>query len=132
MADWPDGIDMEALLAPIAGDLPTGADLREDFSPQSFYYRLRDARSEARAAERAADANPGEDTVPPPQWRAVRDLSLQALTTKTKDLEIAAWLTEALVRSDGLRGLSAGAHLICGLAEAYWDNLYPTPRRCRG
>jgi type VI secretion system protein ImpA len=127
MADWPDGIDMEALLAPIAGDLPTGADLREDFSPQSFYYRLRDARSEARAAERAADANPGEDTVPPPQWRAVRDLSLQALTTKTQDLEIAAWLTEALVRSDGLRGLSAGAHLICGLAEAHWDNLYPTP-----
>jgi type VI secretion system protein ImpA len=127
MADWPDGIDMEALLAPIPGELATGADLREDFTPQSFYYRLRDARSEARAAERAADANPADDAAPPPQWRTVRDLSLQALSGKTKDLEIAAWLTEALVRSDGLRGLAAGAHLIGGLAKAYWDTLYPMP-----
>jgi type VI secretion system protein ImpA len=127
VADWPDGIDMEALLAPIPGDVPTGADLREDFSPQSFYLRLRDARSEARAAERAADANPGEDSALPPQWRTVRELSLQALATKTKDLEFASWLTEALVRSDGLRGLAAGAHLIGGLASAYWDGLYLTP-----
>lgn len=127
MATWPDGIDMEALLAPIEGDSPTGVDLREDFSPQSTYYRLRDARAEARAAERAADANPGEDSVVPPQWRTVRDLSLQALTGKTKDLEIAAWLTEALVRSDGLIGLSAGAHVIAGLATFWDDNLYPMP-----
>lgn len=128
MSDWPEGIDMEALLAPIEGDAPAGIDLREDFSPQSLYFRMRDARSEARAAERAADANPGEDTVPPPQWKAVRDLAVSALAGKTKDLEIAAWLTEALVRSDGLRGLAAGAHLIAGLAETLWDsNLFPMP-----
>lgn len=128
MSDWPDGIDMDALLAPIPGDAPAGEDLREDFSPQSLYFRMRDARSEARAAERAADANPGEDAVPPPQWRQVRDLAITALTTKTKDLEIAAWLTESMVRSDGLRGLAAGAHLIGGLADALWDNnLFPMP-----
>ena len=50
MAEWPEGIDMAALLAPIAGDAPAGSDLREDFSAQSTYYRLRDARAEARAA----------------------------------------------------------------------------------
>lgn len=128
MADWPDGIDMEALLAPIPGERPAGVDLREDFSPQSPYYRLRDARAEARAAERAADANPAEDQPLPPQWRNVRDLSLAVLADKTKDLEIAAWLTESLVRSDGLRGLACGAHLLAGLTEAFWDNnLYPTP-----
>lgn len=128
MADWPDGIDMEALLAPIAGDVPVGVDLREDFSPQSTYFRLRDARAEARAAERQADADPGADYPSPPQWRVVRDLAVQALTTKSKDLEVAAWLTEAMVRSDGPRGIAAGAHLIAGLAEVYWDNnLYPMP-----
>ncbi len=127
MAGWPDGIDMDALLAPFEGDSPTGIDLREDFSPQSAYYRLRDARAEARAAERAADGNPGEETAMPVQWRAVRDLALTALTTKTKDLEIAAWLTEALVRSDGLRGLAAGAHLISGLTAFWDDTLYPMP-----
>jgi type VI secretion system protein ImpA len=128
MSDWPEGIDMDALLAPIEGDAPAGEDLREDFSPQSLYFKMRDARSEARAAERSADANPNEDNGTPPQWRTVRDLAITALTSKTKDLEIAAWLTEALVRSDGLRGLSAGAHLIAGLSEALWDNnLYPMP-----
>ncbi len=128
MADWPDGIDMDQLTAPISEEAPAGADLREDFSAQSAYYRLRDARSEARAAERAADANPGDESPPPQQWRTVRDLSLQALGGKTKDLEVAAWLTESLVRSEGVRGLAAGAHLIRELAERYWDsNLFPMP-----
>ena len=31
----------------IPGDAPQGADLREDYSAQSPYFRLRDARSEA-------------------------------------------------------------------------------------
>ena len=128
MAEWPEGIDMAALLAPIAEDAPAGSDLREDFSAQSTYYRLRDARAEARAAERQADADPDADVGLVPQWRQVRELALKALATTTKDLEIAAWLTEALVRSEGPKGLAAGAHLIAGLAEAFWDqNLYPMP-----
>ncbi len=120
--------DIAAMLAPIEGDAPAGVDLREDFTPQSIYYRLRDARAEARAAERAQDNDSGVDAVVPAQWRTVRDLATQALTGKTKDLEIAAWLTEALVRSDGVTGLAAGAALLAGLTEAFWDaNLYPMP-----
>jgi type VI secretion system protein ImpA len=46
---------------------------------------------------------------------------------RSKDLEIAAWLTEALLRSDGLVGLAAGSRLMTGLAENYWDELYPMP-----
>lgn len=128
MADWPEGIDIDALLAPIGEEAPSGEDLREDLSAQSTYFRLRDARAEARAAERQADADPAAEFPMPAQWRQVRDLSLQALSTRSKDLEVAAWLTEALVRSDGPRGLAAGARLIAGLAEAFWDsNLYPMP-----
>jgi type VI secretion system protein ImpA len=135
MANLPEGFDLEALLAPLPGAAPAGADLREDFSPQSAYYRLRDARAEARAAERAAEApdpdqggGTGGEAPWPAQWRTVRELATKALTAQTKDLEIAAWLTEALVRSDGLAGLEAGARLIAGLAETLWDsNLYPTP-----
>lgn len=128
MAQWPDGIDMDALLAPIEGEAPVGADLREDFSAQSPYYRLRDARAEARAAERTADADPTAEFAMPQQWRQVRELALAALAGKSKDLEVAAWLTEAMVRMDGPRGLAAGAHLIAGLANAFWDDgLFPLP-----
>lgn len=121
-----DGIDVDALLAPASEAEPAGADLREDFTPQSLYYRLRDARAEARAAERAADSDAAIETVTPPQWRTVRDVGLQALAV-SKDLEVGAWLTEALLRSDGLRGLTAGLRLMTGLVERYWDGLYPRP-----
>lgn len=122
-----EGLDLEALLAPISDKSPTGSDVRADFSPSSSYFRLRDARAEARAAERAADANPGGESSGPDSWRDVRNLSVKILSEQSKDLEAAAWLTEALVRSNGLSGLAFGAHLIGGLVERYWERLYPMP-----
>jgi type VI secretion system protein ImpA len=124
----PVDIDLAALLAPASEALPAGDNLREDISPKSIYYRLRDARGAARAAERAADSNPDDEASAIPQWREVRSLTLEALTGRTKDLELAAWLTESLVRTDGLAGLAAGARVIAGLAGKFWDqNLYPLP-----
>ncbi|MBV9785730.1 MAG: type VI secretion system protein TssA [Acidisphaera sp.] len=123
----PEGFDLAALLEPIAGDNPAGPDLREDYTPQSLYFRLRDARAEARAAERVADAaEGGADTGEPPQWRSIRQLAPQGLAL-SKDLEIAAWYTEALIRSDGLVGLTAGVRLMGGLVDTFWEQLYPLP-----
>jgi type VI secretion system protein ImpA len=127
MADLPEGFDLEALLAPIEGDAPQGIDLREDYSSTSPYNRLRDARSEARDAERGQDAGDADARDPAPMWRAVRELAIKTLTETSKDLEVAAWATEALVRSHGLAGLFAGAKLMAGLAEQYWDGLFPLP-----
>lgn len=126
MDELPEGFDLAALLAPIAAEAPGGADLRADPSPQSLYYRLRDARAEARAAERAMEAEEGSIAAAP-QWRVVRDLAIEAIAASTKDLEIAAWLTEALLRCDGLVGFTAGVRLMVGLAEGFWDGLYPLP-----
>ncbi len=125
MDEFPDGFDLVALLAPVPGDAPAGADLRGDSSPQSQYFRLRDARAEARAAERAMEADDAT-TAPPPQWRTVRDLGIAAIAD-SKDLEIAAWVTEALLRCDGLVGFIAGVRLMNGLVEGFWDDLFPLP-----
>src|ERR1700712_3534696 len=122
-----EGIDLSAILEPVSAEAATGIDLRTDFSPTSLYFRLRDARADARAAERAADANPDADTTPADGWRLVYSLAIKALTEQTKDLEIAAWLTEALVRSDGPAGLALGARIIDDLADRYWDGLFPMP-----
>jgi type VI secretion system protein ImpA len=126
MEEWPEGFDLAALLTPISAEAPAGSDLRQDYSPDSFYYRLRDARSEARAAERAID-NGNTDAAALPRWRAVRDLAIEALSERSKDIEIATWLTEALLRDDGLVGLAAGGRLLAGLAETYWDGFFPQP-----
>ncbi|MGO9999597.1 MAG: type VI secretion system protein TssA [Acetobacteraceae bacterium] len=138
MADLPEGFDLEVLLAPIPGDAPQGIDIREDYSATSPYNRLRDARSEARDAERLRDARPdageggqsaGDPNIrdPGPLWRTVREVGIKTLAETTKDLEVAAWMTEALVRSHGLAGLTFGARLMAGLAERYWDGLFPLP-----
>jgi type VI secretion system protein ImpA len=89
---------------------------------------LGDAGAEARAAERAADGAPSQDGTTPLEWRTVRQLATEALTKSTKDLEIAAWLTEALVRGEGIAGLEAGARLMGGLVQGFWNaGLYPQP-----
>jgi type VI secretion system protein ImpA len=62
-----------------------------------------------------------------PQWAAVSRLAVTLLQTKAKDLEVASWLTEALLRTDGLTGLTAGFQLLTGLVETWWDNLHPMP-----
>lgn len=125
--------DLEAIFDPIPGEKPTGVDLREDFKPSSVYFRLRDARADARDAERLADGldstgddGAGRDTLQS-RWRPVAALATTALKESTKDLEIATWLTEALVRISGLEGLAVGATIIGGLVERYWDELFPMP-----
>jgi len=126
MANEP--IDLAPLLAPLeAGEQGAGVDLRLDYSATSPYQRLRDARGAARAEERARDAEDGSEGPPADGWRDVLSIGQQALATQSKDLEIAAWMTEALVRMHGLPGLTAGARLIAGLCDAYWDAGFPQP-----
>jgi type VI secretion system protein ImpA len=132
MEEFPEGFDLAKLLAPIPGAAPAGSDPRLDSSPQSLYYRLRDARAEARADERRLESpDPASEEPlppwPPPQWRVIRELAEQALAGTAKDLEIAAWLTEALLRSDGLGGLAAGVRVMTGLVEGFWEDLFPLP-----
>jgi type VI secretion system protein ImpA len=126
----PDGFDLDALLAPIPGNAPQGIDVREDYSARSPYSQLRDARSNARDAEKQAETPDPDGPAPAdpvPLWRSLREIGLKLLTETTKDLEVAAWLTEAFVRSHGLNGLAACSQLIAGLAEGYWDDVFPLP-----
>ena len=117
-------IDIDALLAPIPGDSPVGMDIRADSSPSSLYYRAKDARVAARTAERAAFE--GEAPLPA-EWDEVIATGTEILAKHTKDLEVAAWMTEALVRVHGFAGLRDGLRLIDGLVGAFWNGLFPLP-----
>lgn len=120
-------LDVEGLLAPLANGDGVGEDLRPDYSPTSIYQRVRTQRNDARAGERAIDG--GDPDADPAAvqaaWREVKKLGADVIATKAKDFEIAAWLTEALVRLDGLAGLADGAAVIGGLCAQYWDNGFP-------
>ena len=121
-------MDIDALLAPLlVGDHGEGVDLRGDFSSTSLYQRLRDARASARAEERARDADGDDEGPEAAGWRDVLAVGQKALATQSKDLEIAAWMTESLVRMHGLPGATAGARLIAGLCDGFWDAGFPQP-----
>jgi type VI secretion system protein ImpA len=121
----PEVLDFAKLLAPIPGDDPAGVDIRTDSSPSSLYYRIKDARSAARAAERRVPEEDGEAARA--DWGPVFRQGQTALAERTKDLEVTAYLIEALVRLHGFAGLRDGFKLARGLVEQYWDGLYPRP-----
>lgn len=120
-------IDINALLAPISEASAVGKDIREDPSPTSSYSLIKDARSSARAAERNSMFD-GGSTEASENWQKILDLAPKILTKASKDLEVACWYTEALVRKAGFRGLRDGFTLLKRLIENYWDeDLYPLP-----
>ncbi len=119
-------IDLDALLAPISDDMPTGKDCRQNPSPNSLYQQVKIARNAAREIERknASGADLGS---PDEDWRKVYDLAPKILLQEAKDLEVACWYLEALLRRFGFQGLRDGLKLLNGLIERFWDDLYPTP-----
>jgi len=119
-------IDIESILEPISEDSQVGSDIRQDASPTSPYYTIKEARNAARAAERNSIFDGGSSEADE-NWRKIMELAPEILSKHAKDLEIASWYTEALIRRYGYQGLRDGFSMIRQLIEKYWDNLYPLP-----
>ena len=107
----------ENILEPFAGDDPSGEDL--------YYSDSYDKIKEARRQEDSGPAGVWEHAVKEFEPGLVIRLAVEALTEKSKDLQIAVWLTEALTVRDALPGLVEGLELIRGLIENFWETLYP-------
>jgi type VI secretion system protein ImpA len=105
------------LLNPIEGPNPSGANLRYD----PVYDKIKEARRE----EAQPPAGMTEQDRKVSDNAQVIKLATDLLTTKTKDLQLAAWLTEAQLKQRGFGGLKDGLALCCGLVDKFWDTLYP-------
>ncbi len=110
-------IDIDAILAPIPGDNPAGEDLR--------YEPVYDEIKEARRADDDLDRGDWEYEIKIADWDKAMALCVETLTERTKDLQIGAWLTEALVKTRGFEGLAAGLKILTVFLEEFWDNVYP-------
>jgi len=106
------------LLNPIPGDNPSGKNLRYD----PIYDKIKEARRE------------DDDSIPVGEWATqlkkadwpqVIKLCSDALATKSKDLQIAAWLTEAMLKREGFTGLRDCLQMQRSMVETFWDTLYP-------
>lgn len=108
----------EDLLSPLPDANPRGENLRY----ASVYDKIKEARQE------------DEDDSPQGEWQrqrkkadipAVLKLAGDALATKSKDLQLAVWLCEALLRREGFAALPECIFLIHELQLRFWDILYP-------
>ncbi len=105
------------LLEPISADRPCGVSIRA----LPVYDQLKEARREE------DDLNQGE-------WKHERKVAdygqvlkvgQKVLAEQSKDLEVATWVTEALLHREGFPGLAEGLDLLAGLLDTFWDKLYP-------
>lgn len=115
-------MDVREITAPIDSALPCGEDVRKSLVSQKLYYMVKDARNNARSAERAIE--PGEPIRLSPEWHEVGDLAHEILASKSKDIEVLAWLAEARLRIDGFSGLRDVFEAMADLVERHWDDLH--------
>lgn len=107
--------EIEGLLQPISKSAPCGENMRYDV----VYDRIQDARSESTLPQ--DDTSPEEGA----NWTLVKALCEQVLRQKSKDLQVAIWLTESWFYLEGFSGLERGLILLNQLVEKYWPQLFP-------
>lgn len=113
----PPVIDIEALLQPISEEVPSGEYLR--------YSGIYDQIAEARRADDNLNMGEWQTELKVADFRQVINLATSALTTQSKDVQIAAWFSEALVKQYGFTGLRDSLKLISGLQDKFWETLHP-------
>ena len=105
------------LLTPIAGDNPSGINLRYD--------PLTDKLKEARREDIEAPQGAWKSALKVADYAQVIQLAGEAIAKRGKDLQIATWLVDAHVRREGFAALAPGFRFLQGLLEQFWDTLYP-------
>lgn len=112
--------DIDALLQPIPGEAPCGADMV--FSAE--FDAIREAR---RQDDPHLDQGDWIIDIKEADWPQVIRICTEVLTTRSKDVRVAAWLAEAWAKTRGFAGLRDGLLLVDGLCRRYWDGLHPVP-----
>jgi len=113
-------LDTASLLSPISPDKPAGIDLRRAQMNDHPLDKVKKERFQEDPLTLPAGTEPRKIN-----WHAVQEGCRVVLTRHSKDLEAAAYLTEALVRIDGLPGLERGLEIVKGLVETFWPTLHP-------
>ncbi|HZI40837.1 MAG TPA: type VI secretion system protein TssA, partial [Gemmatimonadaceae bacterium] len=107
----------EELLTPIPGTNPAGVELRSD----PVYDKIKLARREDDEMPQGG----WETERKTADWSQVIKLTKDAIATKSKDLQLAVWMAEAMLVREGFGGFRAALDTIIGLLEQHWETLYP-------
>ncbi|RQQ99895.1 type VI secretion system protein TssA [Burkholderia stagnalis] len=107
---------IDRLLDGVAPDAPCGANL--EYEPD--FLQLREHATPRPEQQYGDTVIPAEA----PDWRAVERLAL-ALSGRTKDLRVAAYLTRSWTELHGIPGYADGLAVVAGLLGRWWDDVHP-------
>lgn len=107
------------LLEPIPGDDICGTDV----SFSTIFDEIREAR---RQDDPSLAQGEWETEIKTAQWPRVRELAEEVLREQSKDLQVAAWYSEAMTRLQGFDGLAVGLAVLEGLVNDFWEFFYPS------
>ncbi len=112
---------LKEVLREIPGSNPCGEFIR--YSP------LYDSLQQERHLDEGEELPEGvwQADIKKTDWSKVVTQCLSILTEKSKDLQVAVWLLEALLLTNGLDGLERGMQLLNELSLKFWKDLYPLP-----
>jgi type VI secretion system protein ImpA len=106
------------LLQPLSADEPCGPAMRYD----PLFTEIRLAREED---DPSLPMRQWERPLKKADWPLIDRLCQEALKTRTKDLQLAAWLAESWTRQSGFGGLARGLVLMRELLDRFWEPLHP-------
>lgn len=111
-------MNFDALLAPVSDASPCG----EDLSFSAEFDAIQELR---RADDPTLDQGEWITALKSADWPGVLAQCEQLLVLRSKDLRVAAWLTDASARTAGYAGLADGLTLCRMLCERFWADLHP-------
>ena len=94
----------------------------EDLTYTAIYDDIRQARYEE---DSQLSQGVWQHDIVQADWNKVKNLCLQALETKSKDLQIVGWLIEALTMLNGFNGIASGIEVLEKFIDKYWEICYP-------
>lgn len=112
------GASFEQLLAPISPEHPAGEYLRVN----GGYEAIREARRED---DPSLPQGSWQHELKRADWPLVVRLCTRALAERSKDMQLVAWLMEAMIHMHGFSALAPCLELMHRLCERYWDSLHP-------
>jgi type VI secretion system protein ImpA len=111
-------MDLVALLSPLPGTSPCG----DDLSFSSEFDALRELRRED---DPTLEQGEWVTALKVADWPGTAAACTRLLATRTKDIRVAAWLTEAWSRTDGAAGMADGLSVCTALCERFWREVHP-------
>src|SRR5262249_31042587 len=110
-------LDFDVLLKPLPGDAPAG--------DSGVFYEIRPTLEELRREVTPATRTHEEEELKSADWLGVEKLTREVLSGRAKDVRVAGYLVEALVKKYRFEGLAAGLELVHRMFAECWDFLLP-------